>query len=112
MPARRKRPAVRFVDLTRDEQENIQRPSKILRKDNLPASRVNAAHRVNATPLANLTNIQQRAGEDFDYISSSQIDDDDFNSIVPASQAVDDVETTSYQPYGIAHPDFCQWPYV
>lgn len=106
MPPRLKRPAVHFVDLTRDEQENIQRPSKILRKDNRPAPRVNA------TSLANLTNIQQCAGEDFDYISSSQIDDDDFNSLVPASQAVDDVETTSYQPYGIAHPDFCQWPYV
>lgn len=91
MPPRGKRPAAAVVDLTRDGQENAARPVKISRND-----RVNSS-----TPLANVTN-GQRFGEDTDFISLSQLDDDDFNSIVPASQAIEDVDMNSFQLYGIA----------
>jgi hypothetical protein len=89
MPARGKRPAQAVVDLTRDGQENAHRPTKIGR-----SSQTNSS-----VPLANVTN-GQRFGQDIDYISLSQLDDDDFNSIVPATQGGDDLDLNSYQLYG------------
>ncbi|EED18197.1 SNF2 family helicase, putative [Talaromyces stipitatus ATCC 10500] len=89
MPPRAKRPAAAVVDLTREDQENAHRPTKINRKD-----RVN-----NSTPLGNVTN-GQRFGEETDYISLSQLDDDDFNSIVPSTQSNEEVDMNSYQLYG------------
>lgn len=89
MPARGKRPAQAVVDLTRDGQENAHRPTKIGR-----SSQTNSS-----VPLANVTN-GQRFGQDTDYISLSQLDDDDFNSIVPATQGGDDLDLNSYQLYG------------
>lgn len=92
MPARGKRPAEAVVDLTRDGQENAHRPTKIGR-----SSQTNSS-----VPLANVTN-GQRFGQETDYISLSQLDDDDFNSIVPASQAVDDLDLNSFRLYGKSH---------
>ncbi|KAE8553037.1 hypothetical protein EYB25_004416 [Talaromyces marneffei] len=89
MPVRGKRPAQAVVDLTHDGQENAHRPAKIGR-----TSQTNSS-----APLANVTN-GQRFGQDIDYISLSQMDDDDFNSIVPATQAGDDLDLNSFQLYG------------
>lgn len=89
MPARGKRPAHSVVDLTRDDQENAHRPTKISR-----SSQANSG-----IPLADVTN-GQRFGQDTDYISLSQLDDDDFNSIVPATQGGDDLDLNSFELYG------------
>lgn len=89
MPARGKRSAEAVVDLTHDGQENAHRPIKIGR----------SSQAISSIPLANVTN-GQRFGQDTDYISLSQLDDDDFNSIVPATQGGDDLDLNSFQLYG------------
>lgn len=93
MPRQGKR-HVEVVDLTHDDQENAQRPTKVRRNERMD----------NNTPLANVSN-GRRFGGNAQFIPLSQLDEDEtgVNDIVQASQVQDDPETDSYQLYGICH---------